>query len=113
MRVVIDTNCLIASIPPKGNYYWAPGHKYENFPAASVAWKMDQEDFMKGVTTISELKLRVGYGVTGINGTVLGNYPYVSNVSAGGTTYPFDNLARGNNSGNGSFYSALSNPFLH
>lgn len=22
MRVVIDTNCLLASIPPKGAYYW-------------------------------------------------------------------------------------------
>ena len=22
MRVVLDTNCLLASIPPKGNYYW-------------------------------------------------------------------------------------------
>ncbi|SEO37821.1 TonB-linked outer membrane protein, SusC/RagA family [Mucilaginibacter gossypiicola] len=101
------------SIRRDGLSVWAPGHKYENFPAASVGWKVDQESFMKGIKSISEFKLRAGYGVTGINGTVLGNYPYVSNVSAGGTTYPFGNLATGVNSGNGSFYSNLSNYFLH
>ncbi|MDO3628003.1 TonB-dependent receptor [Mucilaginibacter sp. BT774] len=101
------------SLRRDGLSVWAPGHKYENFPAVSVGWKVDQEGFMKDIKSISELKLRAGYGVTGINGTVLGNYPYVSNVSAGGTTYPFGNLATGSNSGNGSYYSALSNPFLH
>jgi TonB-linked SusC/RagA family outer membrane protein len=101
------------SIRRDGLSVWAPGHKYENFPAASVGWKVDQESFMKDIKSISEFKLRAGYGVTGINGTVLGNYPYVSNVSAGGTTYPFGNLATGVNSGNGSYYSSLSNYFLH
>jgi TonB-linked SusC/RagA family outer membrane protein len=101
------------SIRRDGLSVWAPGHKYQNFPAASVGWKVDQESFMKGIKSISEFKIRGGYGVTGINGTVLGNYPYVSPVSAGGTTYPFNNLATGVNSGNGSFYSALSNYFLH
>ena len=92
---------------------WAPSHKTENFPAFSAAWKVDQEGFMKNVQSVSELKIRGGYGVTGINGTVLGNYPYISNVSAGGTTYPFGNLATGANAGNGSYYSSLSNYDLH
>ena len=104
---------ISGSLRRDGLSVWAPGHKYENFPAASIGWKIDQEDFMKDVKAVSELKLRAGYGVTGINGTVLGNYPYVSNVSAGGTTYPFSNSAGGSNSGNGSYYSALSNYFLH
>ncbi len=104
---------ISGSIRRDGLSVWAPGHKYEDFPAASIGWKVDQESFMQGVKSISELKIRAGYGVTGINGTVLGNYPYVSNVSAGGTTYPFGNLATGANSGNGSYYGALSNYFLH
>jgi TonB-linked SusC/RagA family outer membrane protein len=104
---------ISGSIRRDGLSIWAPGHKYQNFPAVSVGWKADQESFMKSLKSVSELKIRAGYGVTGINGTVLGNYPYVSNVSAGGTTYPFDNLATGNNSGNGSFYSSLSNYLLH
>jgi TonB-linked SusC/RagA family outer membrane protein len=101
------------SLRRDGLSVWAPGHKYENFPAASVGWNIGREDFMKESKAVSEFKIRAGYGVTGINGTVLGNYPYVSNVSAGGTTYPFNNLATGSNSGNGSYYSALSNYFLH
>jgi len=104
---------LSGSIRRDGLSVWAPGHKYQNFPAASIGWKVDQEDFMKDIKSISEFKLRAGYGVTGINGTVLGNYPYVSNVSAGGTTYPFNNLATGVNQGNGSFYNSLSNYSLH
>ena len=104
---------LSGSIRRDGLSVWAPGHKWEWFPAASLGWKVDQEDFMKGIKSISELKLRAGYGRTGINGTLLGNYPYVSNVSAGGTTYPFNNSAGGANQGNGSFYSGISNPSLH
>ena len=104
---------LSGSIRRDGLSVWAPGHKYENFPAASVGWVVSQEDFMKDIKSITEFKIRAGYGVTGINGTVLGNYPYVSNVSAGGTTYPFNNLATGINQGNGSYYTSLSNYSLH
>jgi hypothetical protein len=35
------------------------------FPAVSVGWKLDKENFMQNVNFINELKLRVGYGVTG------------------------------------------------
>ena len=104
---------LSGSIRQDGLSVWAPGHKFEWFPAASIGWKVDQEDFMKGIQSISELKLRAGYGVTGINGTVLGNYPYASPVFAGGTTYPFANNAGGSNTGNGTYYNNLANPFLH
>ena len=35
------------------------------FPAASVAWRVSQEDFMKSVGFISDLKIRASYGLTG------------------------------------------------
>lgn len=35
------------------------------FPAASVAWRLSQENFLKDSETISDLKLRVSYGLTG------------------------------------------------
>jgi TonB-linked SusC/RagA family outer membrane protein len=35
------------------------------FPAVSASWNITDEDFMKGLTWIDELKLRAGYGVTG------------------------------------------------
>jgi len=36
-----------------------------SFPAASVGWRISQEEFMKNVEFVDELKLRAGYGVTG------------------------------------------------
>jgi hypothetical protein len=35
------------------------------FPAISVGWRLKEESFLKDVSFINDLKLRVGYGVTG------------------------------------------------
>lgn len=43
----------------------ASGNKWDFFPSAAIAWKMNEESFMKGIKWIDQLKLRIGYGVTG------------------------------------------------
>jgi TonB-linked SusC/RagA family outer membrane protein len=43
----------------------AEGHKWAFFPSLALGWRMEQENFMKNVHWIDQLKLRVGYGVTG------------------------------------------------
>lgn len=43
----------------------AKGNKWDFFPSAALAWKMKQEDFMEHLDWISEIKPRIGYGVTG------------------------------------------------
>ena len=86
---------LSAAIRYDGLSVWAPGHKYATFPSASVGWRIDQEDFMKNSTFFSELKLRAGYGVTGLNGLVLGNTPWQVSVAANSAQYPFDNNTTG------------------
>lgn len=78
-----------AAIRRDGLSIWAPGKKWATFPSASIGWRIDQEDFMKSNTLISELKLRAGYGLTGLNGTVLGNTPWLTSVSANSAYYPF------------------------
>jgi TonB-linked SusC/RagA family outer membrane protein len=100
---------LSASMRRDGLSVFAPGHKYKNFPAASVGWKVDRESFMSSFPAVSELKLRAGYGLTGINGTVLGNYPYQVAVQANQTDYPFNGVISGPN---GSFYNKQANPNL-
>ena len=40
-------------------------NKYAFFPSAAVAWNVSQEEFMKGISAISNLKLRASYGKTG------------------------------------------------
>ena len=42
----------------------APGHQWHTYPAVSAGWNVANESFMKGVSLINMLKLRVGYGET-------------------------------------------------
>jgi TonB-linked SusC/RagA family outer membrane protein len=99
---------LSASIRRDGLSVFAEGHKFKNFPAVSAGWRIDQEDFMQQHSAISELKLRAGYGSTGINGVLLGNYITQAPVQANQTIYPFG----GGLAANGSYYNRLSNPEL-
>lgn len=43
----------------------SPGNKWSFFPAASLAWRVKQEKFLINNNLISDLKLRLGFGVTG------------------------------------------------
>ena len=57
----------------------AAGHKWAVFPAGAVAWRISDEPWMKGISQISNLKLRASYGVTG---------------NAGASAYATQNLVR-------------------
>lgn len=48
-------------------------HKWGYFPSAGVAWRVKEESFLKSVSSISDLKLRAGYGLTG-NQNGIGEY---------------------------------------
>jgi TonB-linked SusC/RagA family outer membrane protein len=100
---------LSGAIRRDGLSVWAPGKKWGNFPSGSIGWKVDEEDFMKNQTLISALKLRAGYGITGINGVLLGNTPWLVNVSANSSSYPYNNLNPG---GLGSAVNQLGNKDL-
>ncbi|MEZ4847424.1 MAG: TonB-dependent receptor [Bacteroidia bacterium] len=43
----------------------AEGNKWSFFPAGSFAWRLSEEDFMRNVSFLNDLKLRAGYGSTG------------------------------------------------
>jgi TonB-linked SusC/RagA family outer membrane protein len=86
---------LNGAIRRDGGSYWAPGKQWQTFPSASIGWRIDQENFMKNQTKISELKLRAGYGITGLNGAVLGATPWLASVSANSAYYPFNNVLTG------------------
>ncbi len=47
-----------------GSSRLAEGHKWHTYPAVSVGWNIGNESFMQGVSAISNLKLRAGYGQT-------------------------------------------------
>ena len=67
-----------------GASVFSENKKWGFFPAASVAWQMHKESFLKDSKVIEELKFRVGYGSVGNQSldpfTTLGvvsNYPYI------------------------------------
>ncbi|MGN6530499.1 MAG: SusC/RagA family TonB-linked outer membrane protein [Ginsengibacter sp.] len=60
-----DKYMLSATIRRDGSSNFGPNFRYGTFPAASAAWRVSNEDFMKSVSWISDLKLRAGYGATG------------------------------------------------
>ena len=86
---------LSGAVRRDGLSVWAPGKKWATFPSFSVGWRIDQEAFMAKQTLVSELKLRAGYGVTGLNGTVLGNTPWLVSVNSNSAYYPFGGSATG------------------
>lgn len=47
-----------------GSSRLAKGHKWHTYPAISVGWNISKENFMKDISWIDNLKLRVGYGET-------------------------------------------------
>lgn len=48
-----------------GSSKFAEGHKYGFFPSGAVAWRASQEDFIKNIALISNLKVRASYGFIG------------------------------------------------
>lgn len=56
---------LTASMRQDGSSKFGKNNRWGYFPSASVAWRISQEAFLKNVSWIDELKLRVGYGQTG------------------------------------------------
>ncbi|UKT62781.1 SusC/RagA family TonB-linked outer membrane protein [Pedobacter mucosus] len=48
-----------------GSSKFGSNNKYAFFPSAALAWKVSDEDFLKGNTTVSNLKLRTSYGLSG------------------------------------------------
>ena len=66
--------------------HFSPANRWGNFPAASVAWRLNKEDFLANSHAVSEMKLRFSYGITGqqdITG-VAGDYPYLAKYTIGG-----------------------------
>jgi iron complex outermembrane receptor protein len=59
-----DKYILTATYRRDGSSRFAKDNRYGNFPAASFAWKA-KNDFFKDSETISDLKLRIGWGITG------------------------------------------------
>jgi len=60
-----DRYMFQASLRTDGSSRFAPDHRWGVFPAASVAWRLDREQFLINSPFVTSLRLRAGWGVTG------------------------------------------------
>ena len=77
---------VTATLRRDGSSKFGKNNKWGTFPSASVAWGISQEDFMKKVNWVNDLKFRVGYGITG-NQDGLHPYKSLELYTAKGTYY--------------------------
>lgn len=60
-----DKYLLTFTLRRDGSSKFGANFKYGNFPSAAIAWRMIDENFMQDVALFSNLKLRLGWGITG------------------------------------------------
>ncbi|HEY5471248.1 MAG TPA: SusC/RagA family TonB-linked outer membrane protein, partial [Bacteroidales bacterium] len=60
-----DRYLVTASARYDGSSRLAVEHKWVLFPSAALAWRVTEEEFMKGIGVLNNLKLRAGFGLTG------------------------------------------------
>ena len=65
---------LLVSVRREGSSKFGDNNKWGTFPSASLGWTISNEEFMKGITWLNNLKLRAGFGITG----VIPNNSYIS-----------------------------------
>jgi TonB-dependent starch-binding outer membrane protein SusC len=82
---LMDKYLLTAPIRNDGSSRFSDSNRWGLFPSVAFAWKVNQESFLKDVTAISNLKIRLGYGVTGQQDGI-GNYDYIPSYSQGDLT---------------------------
>ena len=76
-----------ATLRNDGSSRFGKNHKWGLFPSMSLAWRVSDEAFMQGATGwLDNLKLRLGYGVTG-NQDGIGEYKSLSLLGADGASY--------------------------
>ena len=80
-----DKYLLTGTIRRDGSSRFSPTNRYAVFPSGAFAWKIKEESFLKDNKVLSDLKLRVGYGITGQQDNI-DNYAYTSYYSLSSQT---------------------------
>jgi iron complex outermembrane receptor protein len=87
-----DRYLLTATLRRDGSSRFAEENRWGLFPSVAVAWNIKEEPFFRNNSTVSDLKIRVGYGITGQQDGI-GDYDYLSRyaLSAANASYQFGN----------------------
>lgn len=87
---LLDRYLFTATMRADGSSRFAPENRWGYFPSFAFAWRMKNESFLANNSTISDMKLRLGYGMTGQQDIGL-DFPYlpVYTINKDGAYYPF------------------------
>lgn len=80
---LMDRYRLTATMRADGSSRFAEGNRWGYFPSVAASWNMHEESFFDNYEDISDLTLRVGYGITGQQEILQGNYPYLARYTRG------------------------------
>ena len=78
---------VTATIRRDGSSRFGMDNRWGWFPSAALAWRISNENFLKNSNVINNLKLRLGYGITG--NQEIGNYSFSSSYNT--YLYNFNN----------------------
>ncbi|WP_346855868.1 TonB-dependent receptor [uncultured Draconibacterium sp.] len=73
-----DRYLLTLTMRQDGTSRFSPDSRWGLFPSAAFAWRISEEDFFQSQSVLSNLKLRLGYGITGQQNIGSGDYPYLA-----------------------------------
>jgi len=107
---LMDKYLATATYRRDGSSKFGPDRQYGNFGAGSLGWRISQENFMKSIGWLNDLKLRASYGSTGND--AIGTGLYLATLSSGG--FGDYDLAGTNLTSMAGYYPyQLGNPSLH
>ncbi len=98
MYTLKDRYLLNATLRSDGSSKFGKGNKWGVFPAVAVAWRMSEENFLKNVDWLSNLKLRLSFGTAGNN-----------RISSGLTAVQYK---MGGNTGSAAYFDESRAPYL-
>ncbi len=89
---LMDRYLLTATLRNDGTSRFQ-NNKWGLFPSVALAWRISEEPFLKNVDWLSNLKLRLGYGITGQQNIGQGDYPSIAtyHTNQAGSYYWFGN----------------------
>jgi TonB-dependent starch-binding outer membrane protein SusC len=65
---LLNKYLFTATFRADGSSRFAPTHRWGYFPAAALGWRLSEEQFLKNVSWINNMKLRISYGSVGNDG---------------------------------------------
>jgi iron complex outermembrane receptor protein len=88
---LLDRYLVTATVRNDGSSRFSEENRWGLFPAFAFAWKINNEPIFESLEQVNELKLRLGYGITGQQNIPGGFYPYIPvyRMSEPGAYYQF------------------------